>query len=55
MRSTNPRVLEWLGGIMFLIALLEFVPNPRKALESIPNALSLSPKMVNGHLVLPKK
>lgn len=50
-----PRISEWLGSIMFLVALIVFVPNPRKALESIPNILAMNPKIVNGHLVMPTK
>lgn len=49
------RIIEWLGSLMFLVALIEFIPNPRKALESIPQVLATNPKMVNGHLVLPKR
>jgi len=49
-----PKIFEWLGSIMFLVALIEFIPNPRKALESIPQVLATNPKIVNGRLVLPK-
>jgi len=37
------RILEWLGGVMFLIALLDFVPSPRKAIESIDAVLRTNP------------
>ncbi len=49
-----PRIFEWLGGLMFLIALMEFAPNPKKALQSIPEVLKANPIMVNNHLVMPK-
>jgi len=47
-----PRIFEWLGSLMFLVALLEFIPNPKKALQSIPDVLATNPRMVNGHLIL---
>jgi hypothetical protein len=47
------RIFEWLGSIMFLVALIEFIPNPKKALKSIPEVLATNPKIVNGHLVIP--
>ncbi len=49
-----PRIIEWFGSLMFIVALIEFAPNPKKALQSIPDVLSMNPKMVNGHLVMPK-
>lgn len=49
------RLFEWLGSIMFLVALIEFVPNPKKALETIPEVLAMNPKIVNGRLVMPTK
>ena len=49
------KIFEWLGGLMFLVALIEFVPNPKKALEEAHAVLvSPSPRIVNGHLVLPR-
>ncbi len=50
-----PRIFEWLGGLMFLIALMEFLPNPKKALQSIPEVLNANPIMINNHLVMPKR
>lgn len=49
-----PRLIEWLGSLMFLVALIEFVPNPKRALNSIPEVLSANPKIIKGHLVMPK-
>lgn len=49
------RIFEWLGGLMFLIALAEFAPNPKKALQSITTVLKANPIMVNNHLVMPKE
>ncbi len=49
-----PRIFEWLGGLMFLIALMEFAPNPKKALQSIPEVLKANPVMLGNHLVMPK-
>ena len=37
------RILEWLGGVMFLIALLDFVPSPKKAIQSIDSVLKSNP------------
>jgi len=52
-----PRLFEWLGSLMFLVALIEFIPNPRKALETIPSVLSTNVHITNGRLTLvkPKK
>lgn len=47
------RIVDWLGGLMFLIALIEFGANPKAALKSIPETLSTSVGFAsNGHLVL---
>lgn len=40
---------------MLLVALLEFIPHPRKALESIPEVLATNPLIVSGHMTLPKQ
>jgi len=37
------RILEWLGGLMFLIALLDFVPSPKKAIQSIDAVIRANP------------
>ena len=44
------RIIDWLGSLMFFVALIEFIPNPKKALESIPGILAANPRIVNGHL-----
>jgi hypothetical protein len=48
------RVAEWLGSIMFLIALIEFLPHPKKALEEITNVLSTNVRYEQGKLALTK-
>lgn len=48
------RLIEWLGSIMFLIAVLEFLPNPKKALNTISDALSTNVRIESNHLVLKK-
>ncbi len=48
------RLIEWLGSIMFLVAILEFVPNPRKALSTITDTLAQSVRIEKNHLVLKK-
>lgn len=50
------KIFEFLGGVMILVALIEFLPNPKKALEEAHRVLvSPSPRIVNNHLVLPGK
>ena len=46
------RIFEWFGGLMMIVALMEFIPNPKKALQNIPEVLATNAKMVNGHLVI---
>ncbi len=46
------RLIEWLGSIMFLIAILEFVPNPKKALSTITDTLSSNVRIEANRLVL---
>jgi hypothetical protein len=48
------RLTEWLGSIMFFVALIEFVPNPKKAIDSIYDTLSTNVRIEGGHLVLKK-
>lgn len=49
------KIFEFLGGVMFLIATIEFFASPRKALEETHRVLvAPSPRIVNGHLVLPR-
>jgi len=48
------KIFEWLGGVMMIIALLEFVPNPKKAIQSIPEVLATNVHMNGNHLVLHK-
>ncbi len=48
------RLIEWLGSIMFLIAIVEFVPNPKKALSTITDTLSSNVRIENNHLVVKK-
>lgn len=50
------KIFEFIGGVMFLVALIEFLPSPRRALEETQRVLvSPSPKIVGGHLVLPAR
>ena len=50
------KIFEFLGGAMVLVALIEFIPSPKKALEEVHRVLvSPSPRIVNNHLVLPEK
>ncbi len=47
------RIVDWLGGLMFLAALIEFGANPKAAMKSIPDTLGTSVGIAsNGHLVL---
>lgn len=47
------RITDWLGGLMFVIALIEFGASPNAALKSIPDTLSTNVGIAsNGHLVL---
>jgi hypothetical protein len=48
------RLIEWVGSLMFLVALIDFAASPKRALQSIPQILATNPKMVHGHLVIPK-
>jgi len=48
------RIFEWLGSLMMIIALIEFVPNPKKAISSIPEVLATNVHMDKHHLVLQK-
>jgi len=48
------RLIEWLGSIMFFVAVMEFLPNPRKALDTISDTLSTNVRIESNHLVLKK-
>ena len=48
------KIFEFLGGVMFLVATIQFFASPRKALQETYDVLvSPSPRIVKGHLVLP--
>jgi hypothetical protein len=50
------KIFEFLGGVMFLVATIQFIVSPRKALQETYDVLvSPSPRMAKGHLVLPQK
>ena len=46
------RIFEWLGSLMMIVALLEFVPNPKKAIQSIPSVLATNVRMEGNHLAV---
>jgi hypothetical protein len=46
------KLMEWIGSLMFMVALIDFASNPRKALESIPDVLARSPRIENGRMVI---
>jgi hypothetical protein len=46
------KIFEWLGSLMMVVALIEFVPNPKKAIQSIPGVLQNNVRMSGNHLVL---
>lgn len=46
------RIIEWIGSIMFIVAIIEFVPHPKKALETIMSTLSSNVRIEKNHLVL---
>lgn len=48
------KIVEWLGSIMFLVALIEFLPHPKKALEEITDVLSTNVRYEQGKLALTK-
>lgn len=48
------KLIEWLGGVMMLVALIEFIPNPRRAIRSISEVLFTNVRMAGNHLVLHK-
>ncbi len=50
------KIFEFLGGLMFLVATIQFFISPRKALqETYSTLVAPSPRIVKGHLVLPRK
>jgi hypothetical protein len=40
---------------MLIVALLEFIPNPKKAIQSIPGVLQTNVRMNGNHLVLHRR
>ncbi len=46
------KISEWLGSLILIVALMEFIPNPRKAIESIPGVLQTNVRMSGNHLML---
>ena len=46
------KLIEWLGGLMLIIAFLEFAASPRQALKSITEVLSTNVYMQGNHLAL---
>jgi hypothetical protein len=49
------KIFEFLGGLMFLVATIQFFVSPRKALQETYDVLvSPSPRIVKGHLILPR-
>lgn len=47
------RIFEWLGGLMMIVALVEFIPNPKKAIQSITSVLATNVRMEGNHLAMP--
>jgi hypothetical protein len=49
------KLFESLFGIVFIFAAIQFALNPKESLKSVSSVLyAKNPKMVDGHLVLPK-
>jgi len=49
------KIFEFLGGVMVLAALVDFIPNPKRAMMDAHSVLvAPSPRFVNGHLVVPR-
>lgn len=47
------RIFEWLGSLMMIVALIEFVPNPKKAISNIPGVLQTNIRIdSNNHMEL---
>jgi hypothetical protein len=50
------KLFESLLGLAFLVAAIQFIVNPSKAIESINDVIySLNPKIINGHLAIKGK
>lgn len=48
------KIFEFLGGVMFLVATIQFVASPKKALDETYRVLvSPAPRIVHGHMTLP--
>lgn len=49
------KVFEFLGGLMFWICTIQFIINPKAALEETYRVLTTSsPRITGGHLQLPR-
>lgn len=49
------KLFEGLLGLLFLIAAIDFISDPKKAAMEMSKVLNRpNPKFVNGHLVIPK-
>lgn len=46
------KIFEWLGSLMMVVALVEFVPNPKKAIQSITGVLQTNVRMDGNHLAV---
>jgi hypothetical protein len=50
------KLFESLLGIVFLIAAIQFIFNPKEAIKSMNSALyRKNPKIINGHLTLTER
>lgn len=48
------KLIEWLGGVMMLVALIEFISSPQKTMRSISEVLSTNLQIAGNHLILHK-